>query len=114
MAYGAGFVAAQQYGAGRLVDPRTHAVGTLVDTFVANPHLQRVLPAMGYSAQQRADLKASIEASGAEVVVDASPADIATLLHLSIPVLRVSYRWVQRQGPDLLARVTALVSSATA
>jgi predicted GTPase len=109
MAYGAGLVAARQCGITQLVDPRTHAVGSIAETFAANPHLERVLPAMGYSPQQRSDLKATIEASGAEVVLNASPADIGTLLDLSIPVVRVSYRWKQRHGPDLLEEVRALL-----
>ena len=108
MAYGAGRVAAQQCAVASLVDPRPHAVGSLAATFTAYPHLEQVLPAMGYSAQQRADLKATIESSGADIVLDASPAQVGALLGLSRPVKRVSYRWVQRQGPDLLERVCAL------
>jgi predicted GTPase len=110
MAYGAGFVAALQHGAAALVDPRPHAVGSIAATFAANPHLERVLPAMGYSAQQREELLATIAASGAEVVVDASPADLARLLGVELPVVRVSYRWVQRSGPELAARVRALLA----
>jgi predicted GTPase len=110
MAYGAGFVAALQHGAAALVDPRPHAVGSIAATFTANPHLERVLPAMGYSAQQREELLATIAASGAEVVVDASPADLARLLGVELPVVRVSYRWVQRSGPELAARVRALLA----
>jgi len=114
MAFGAGLVAARQCGVTRLVDPRAHAVGSIAGTFAGNPHLERVLPAMGYSQQQRSDLKATIEASGAEVVLDASPADIGTLLDLSIPVVRVSYHWKQRHGPDLLEELRALaIRSAT-
>jgi predicted GTPase len=110
MAYGAGFVAALQHGAAALVDPRPHAVGSIAATFAANPHLERVLPAMGYSAQQREELLATIAASGAEVVVDASPADLARLLGVELPVVRVSYRWVQRSGPELAAQVRALLA----
>jgi predicted GTPase len=46
MAFGAGMVAAERHGA-IPVDPRPYAVGTIRDTFEANPHLERVLPAMG-------------------------------------------------------------------
>ncbi|MHA7814887.1 MAG: hypothetical protein ACX93N_00290 [Pseudohaliea sp.] len=110
MAYGAGFVAARQHGAATLVDPRPHAVGSIAATFAANPHLERVLPAMGYSAQQREELLATIAASGAEVVVDASPADLARLLGVELPVVRVSYRWVQRSGPELAERIRQLLA----
>lgn len=109
MTYGAGWVAAGQYGVGEIVDPRPAAVGSIRETLDRYPDLRRVLPAMGYSAGQRAELKATIEASGAEVVLNGSPSDIATLLGLSLPVVRVRYRFVPRTGADLLAAVTALL-----
>jgi predicted GTPase len=110
MAFGAGWVAAQQCRVGDIIDPRPHAVGSINETFAANPHLQRVLPAMGYSAAQRDELRATIEASGAELVINASPADIATLLGLSVPVVQVRYRWSQRSGPDVVKAVSALLA----
>jgi predicted GTPase len=73
-------------------------------------HLKPVLPAMGYSPEQRSELKSTIESSGAEVVINGSPADIAGLLQLSLPVAQVRYRFVPREGADLLAAVTALLS----
>lgn len=110
MAYGAGTVAAQQYGVADIIDPRPSAAGSLRQTFSANPHLQRVLPAMGYSTEQRAELKATIEGSGADVVLNASPADIASLLGLSLPVVQVGYRFVVRQGVDIVARARGLLA----
>ncbi len=49
MAYGAGVVAADRYGAAQLVDPRPYAVGSIQKTFEKFPHLGKLLPAMGYS-----------------------------------------------------------------
>jgi predicted GTPase len=110
MSHGAGWVAAQQYAVDAIIDPRPFATGSIRDTYAANPHLQQVLPAMGYSEGQRAELKATIEASGADLVLNASPSDIDRLLDLTLPVARVSYRFVPRQGIDILARVTNLVA----
>jgi predicted GTPase len=110
MAYGAGWVAAKKYGVAAVVDPRPLAQGSIRETFAANPHLHNVLPAMGYSAAQRRELKATIEASDAEVVLNASPADVATLLQLSRPVTQVNYRFVVRQGPDIFAAVMGLLT----
>lgn len=110
MAYGAGWVAAKKYAVAEIIDPRPLAQGSIGETFAANPHLQSVLPAMGYSQQQRAELKATIEASNADVVLNASPADIASLLELSLPVVQVEYRFVVRQGPDILATVMKLLA----
>ena len=63
--------------------------------------MHRVLPALGYSDAQRGELKTTIESSGADVVVDASPADIGRLLELDVPVTRVRYRFQQVAGTSL-------------
>jgi predicted GTPase len=109
MPYGAGWVAAQQCRVGDIVEPRPHAVGSIAATFAAYPHLQRVLPAMGYSAEQREDLRGTIEATGAERVINASPADIGELLGASLPVVQVRYRWVARSGVNVLEEVRKLL-----
>jgi predicted GTPase len=94
MSYGAGWVAAQQCRVGEIVDPRPHAVGSIASTFAAYPHLQRVLPAM----------------TGAERVINASPADIGALLGAKLPVVQVRYQWVQRSGVSVLEEVQKLLS----
>ena len=53
MPYGAGVVAARQWEAAELVDPRIFAVGSIRGTYERFPHLHKLLPAMGYSAMQR-------------------------------------------------------------
>ena len=108
MAYGAGWVAAQNYGVGGVIDPRPFASGSIDAIYATYPHLQKVLPAMGYSDRQREELKTTIEATHADVVLNASPANIAALLDLSIPVVQVNYRFVARTGLDLVKRVLEL------
>ena len=112
MAFGAGTVAAERHGA-IPVDPRPYAVGTIKDTFAANPHLERVLPAMGYSEAQREALAATINACCAaekvSSVLDASPARLDRMMRLDVPVVRVGYRFVQLDGPPLEERVMALL-----
>jgi len=110
MGYGAGWVAAHKYGVGEVLDPRSSAVGSLLDTFNAYPQLLAVLPAMGYSQQQRQELKASIEGSGADLVLDASPADVGRVLELDLPVVQVKYRFAPQSGDDLLASVRTLLT----
>lgn len=105
MAFGAATLAAQRFGAREVIDPRPFAVGSLADALAKYPHLRGVLPALGYSEAQRADLAATLEASGAELILDGSPADLARLLRVSAPVVRVRYRFEQRSGPDIMARV---------
>lgn len=113
MSFGAGTVAARRHGA-TPVDPRPYAVGTIRDTFTANPHLEEVLPAMGYSHAQREALEATINACCAAedvaCVVDGSPARLDRMLHLDVPMTRVTYAFVQLDGPPLDERVLALLA----
>jgi predicted GTPase len=109
MGFGAGTVAARTYGAREIVDPRPWAVGTIAEVFSRYPHIGPVLPALGYSAQQRRELCETIGRSGADVVVDASPSRLDRFLALSIPVVRVRYRFEQRYGPPLLDLVAETV-----
>jgi len=115
MAFGAGLVAAERYGA-IPVDPRPYAVGTIRDTFEANPHLERVLPAMGYSETQREALAATINACCAaekvRFLLDASPARLDRMMDLDVPLIRVAYRFVQLDGPPLEERVMELLAQA--
>jgi len=112
MSFGAGTVAAQRHGA-TPVDPRPYTVGTISDTFEAYPHMQRILPAMGYSEAQRDALAETINACCAaeEVacIVDASPARLDLMLELDVPMVRVLYRFRQIDGPPLENRVRALL-----
>lgn len=105
MAYGAGTLAAQRFGASELVDPRPFAVGTLAEAYVRFSHLGAVLPALGYSHEQCRELQQTIDNSKADIVIDASPCRLDRLLELKTPVVRVSYQFRQTAGPDLLSLV---------
>ncbi len=91
MAYGAGTVAAQQCGAGEYIDPRPFAVGTIKETFEKYPDIGTLLPAMGYSDFQLKDLEATINASGAEIVVIGTPIDLRRIIDIKIPAVQVGY-----------------------
>ena len=54
-------------------------------------------------------LAQTIERSGAEVVVDASPCRLDRLLHLSLPMVRVRYRFVQLGGEPVVDTVLTLL-----
>lgn len=105
MAFGAATLAAQRFGAAEVIDPRPFAVGTIAETLASYPHLRGVLPALGYSDAQRADLAATIAASGADLVLDGSPAHVERVIDVKLPVVRVEYRFEQLAGEDVLSRV---------
>jgi predicted GTPase len=91
MKYGAGVVAARQYGAAEIVDPRRYAEGTLaeiLDRYDVGP----VLPAEGYSAEQRYELQRAIDATPADLVVIATPIDLRRIVKIDKPCVRVTYR----------------------
>lgn len=101
MAYGAGTLAARSLGARELVDPRPHAVGSIRTAFAQYPHLGAVLPALGYSAHQIAELEQTIAATPCEVVLIATPVDLARILRVDRPVCRVRYEYADRGQPTL-------------
>ena len=92
-----------------IINPTPFAVGSIAGTLASNRHLKNVLPAMGYSHEQRKELKSTIESCEPDVVIDASPADLGGLLDLSVPVVQVRYAFVPREGADLLSRVRAIL-----
>ncbi len=91
MAFGAGVIAARKYGAKEIIDPRKYAAGSLSKVYAQYPHLGAVLPAMGYSEAQVKELEATINAADCDVVVAGTPINLASLLKLSKPVVRVRY-----------------------
>jgi len=103
MGYGAGLVAATKFGAGEIVDPRPSAVGSIVDTFEKFPHLENVLPAMGYSEEQVKELEGTINSADCDIVVTGTPIDISRILNVTKPLVRVRYDLQVIGEPDLLS-----------
>ena len=92
MRYGAAVLAARQFGAASLVDPRPFAVGSIKETFEKYPHVADLLPAMGYGDKQIDELRQTIEASDADLVLIGTPIDLRRIVELDKPAMRVTYR----------------------
>jgi predicted GTPase len=103
MAYGAGHVAAEKFGAGEILDPRPFAVGSIAAAYDKYPTMGRIVPALGYGDEQQRELKRTIEASGCDLVVIATPIDLRRVLSLGVPSVRVLYELKERGRPDLAA-----------
>ncbi|MGD2052424.1 MAG: cyclic 2,3-diphosphoglycerate synthase [Acidimicrobiia bacterium] len=102
MAEGAGAVAARRHGAAELIDPRPFAAGSLAGVYAAFPHIGRVLPAMGYGPEQRAELEATIRAADPDTVVIGTPIDLARVVDLGdLPRTRVFYELEITSGPTM-------------
>ena len=102
MTFGAGMLAAKKYGAVEFVDPRPVAVGGIKETFLHYPHIENLLPAMGYGPQQVQDLEKTIERVECDLVVIATPVDLRRVIRIRQPTCRVRYE-LQEKG-DLTLR----------
>ncbi|MGZ8096501.1 MAG: cyclic 2,3-diphosphoglycerate synthase [Methylosarcina sp.] len=101
MAYGAGYVAAVEAQAADIVDPREYAVNEIADLYRHYPHIGKVLPAVGYHSKQLLDLQKTIQAADVDVVVTATPCDLAALIEIDKPVVRTSYEYADTDQPGL-------------
>ncbi|HXZ23980.1 MAG TPA: cyclic 2,3-diphosphoglycerate synthase [Methanomassiliicoccales archaeon] len=101
MAYGAGTIAAEDYGAAEIVDPKPHAVGSIAATFAKYKHLGSILPAMGYGEEQVRELEQTINRSGCDVVVAGTPVDLRRVIKVKMPIVRVRYELDEIGHPTL-------------
>ena len=107
MAFGAAVLAARRHGAQALVNPKQHAVGELAATFARYPDIGPLLPAMGYGEQQLHDLEATINATDCDLVLIATPVDLARLIRIDHPHQQRRYRLAE-QGSALADAVTGV------
>jgi len=101
MTYGAAHVAARQFGAAEIVDPRPYAVGSIRGVFEKYRHLTDILPAMGYGDEQVRDLGATIEAVPCDLVLVGTPFDLGRLVKSRHPMMRVRYSLGQAATDEL-------------
>ncbi len=91
MSYGAGWIAAERSGAAEMVSAEPYAVGSIRETYAKYPNARKILPAMGYGAKQVEELRETIEAAPADVVVEGTPIALERVLSVSKPIARVTY-----------------------
>jgi predicted GTPase len=91
MKYGAGKIAADMWGAREIIDPRSFAVGSIVETFKKYKHLSNVLPAMGYGKKQVKELEKTINNADCEIVISGTPIDITRILKSEKTIIRIKY-----------------------
>jgi len=102
MTYGAGMIAAKNHGAAETVDPRPYVVGEIAGTFKKYPAIGHLLPAMGYSDQQIADLQATVDATPVDAYIIGTPIDLRRLITFPKPALRVSYDLKETSSPTVM------------
>ena len=106
MAYGAGMVAAQRLGAREVVDPKPYAVGAIKDAYEKYTQIHSVIPAVGYGPTQIEDLRQTIMAVPAELVIIATPVDLTRMMEFNKPTVRVRYELGERSRKRLKTLVS--------
>ncbi|HUK13602.1 MAG TPA: cyclic 2,3-diphosphoglycerate synthase [Thermoanaerobaculaceae bacterium] len=109
MTYGAGWFAAKNAGAAEIVDAKPYAVGTIAATYKKYPNSGQILPAMGYSNGQIADLQATINATPCDVVVEGTPIDLTRILKVNKPIAEVTYELEELEPGVIEAMVRKVV-----
>jgi len=110
MSYGAGFVAAVRAHAAEIVDPRAAAAPAIADVYAKYPHIGRILPAVGYDEAQLAALAQTMRRADCDVIVSASPIDLAARVSVGKPIVRARYEYADAGEPTLGSLVDAFVS----
>ncbi len=103
MSVGAGYVAAHKWGAAEIVSPYPYAVGSIKATYERYQQTREVLPAMGYSPAQIQDLTETMRRTPADLAIVATPIDLARVLTLPLPAIRIRYELEEIGQPTLEA-----------
>jgi predicted GTPase len=101
MSYGAGWVAAQRFGAAEIVDPRPYAIGSIEETYAKYPTTGAVLPAMGYGDEQTRELEETINRADVDLVIIGTPIDLERIVNINKPTQRVRYELQEIGQPTL-------------
>jgi predicted GTPase len=106
MEYGAGMIAAWDFGAKEIIDPRPFTVNSIAKTFQKYPKIGKLLPAMGYGDEQMKDLQDTINRTDCDSVIIGTPIDLGRILKINKPSTRVRYE-LQEIGELTIEKVLA-------
>ncbi len=101
MSFGAGIVAAKQYRAKKIVDPRPYAIGSIKEAYSKYSQIGDLIPALGYGKKQIRELERSINNTPADSIIMATPVDLRKFTRLNKPAVKVDYELEERFGPRL-------------
>ncbi len=101
MTYGAAVMAAREYGASILVDPKPFAVRSIKETFNKYPDINNLLPAMGYDRKQILELEETINQTDCDIVITGTPIDLGKIIRINKPIVRAKYELQELSKPGL-------------
>ena len=111
MSYGAATIKAKELGA-TIVDPRPYATGSIKEVYELFPHLEKVLPAVGYSENQMEELSRVVNDTPCDIVLLGTPTDIRRYLNVDKPVNRVRYELEEIVPGEIEEAIFDLLSKA--
>lgn len=103
--FGAGYVAAKQFGASEIISPLTCAVGSIRD--VVKKHNSLAIPALGYRREQLRELEETLRRADCDGIVMATPTDLTRFIKIEKPVAKVTFELEEIEKPylrDVLSR----------
>jgi len=101
MDYGAGFIAAEKFGAAEIIDPTPYAVGSITDILEKFGGECPILPAMGYSDEQIREFEETINRTECDVVLTGTPINLKRVLKANKPIVHITYELQEIGKPTL-------------
>ncbi len=101
MSYGAGWVAARKFKAKSIVKPEKYAVGSIKKAYEKYKQIKEVLPALGYGKKQIRELERTIDKTPSDLVIIATPIDLAELIKINKPSVYITYHLKEKGKPNL-------------
>ena len=109
MTYGAAVMAAREYGASILVDPKPFAVRSIKETFKKYPGIDNLLPTMGYGRKQILELEETINKVDCDTVIIGTPIDLGKIIKINKPIVRAKYELQEISKPGLSSIINVLL-----
>ncbi|RLE57352.1 MAG: GTPase [Thermoprotei archaeon] len=110
LSYGAGYIAATQYGAAEVVDPKPYATGLLKKIYEQYPQMGPVVPSLGYGEEHMRELEELLNRIPCDTIILGTPSNIARYLKLNKPVVRVKCELHELSEPTLRAIIEDFIS----
>ena len=100
MPYGAGYMAAINANA-KILDAGKYAIGSIREVYSKYPHINKILPAMGYSKKQVRELEKTINRTPCDAVISGTPIYLLRMINSNKPIVRIRYNLKPLGKPGL-------------
>ncbi len=109
MSFGAGYIYAEKKGA-ILIDPSLYAVGSIKEAYEKYKHIDKVLPALGYSKEQLKELEETVNKVDCDYVIIGTPVDLRNVINIKHKTIRIYYHYEEAGIPTLKELIVDFVN----